>query len=215
MLEVQHSELQALAKAFDATYGAEGWHLEFFGDYRGYLRAPAALDAVTHDPGLFVGGPVLAAMPSGPDGTRLKQLMNEIQMLFHVHAVNSAREEAGRAAINSLWLWGGGALPATTGKAPQRIVADLPLLRGLAVWAGQPEVKPSAADQITAGDLIGLAADDMEALERDWFGPLLKIVKGGAIDALDIHLEGLGDFTLEPGAARRFWRLGRSLGRAP
>jgi hypothetical protein len=215
ILEVQHAEVQALAEAFGSTYEAEGWRLEFPQVSRGYLRAPEALDAVTHDPEPFVGGPVLAAMPSGPDGTRLKQLMNETQMLFHTHAVNSTREEVGRPAINSLWLWGGGRLPAVTGTAPRRIITDLPLLRGLAAWAGQPVVEPSTAAQVLANDLIGLSVTDMDTLERDWFGPLLKLMKGGALDVLDIHLEGLGDFTLGPGAARRFWRLGRSLGGAP
>jgi hypothetical protein len=215
ILEVQHTELQALATAFDASYAAEGWHLEFSRAGRGYLHAPQALDVVTHDPEPFVGGPVLAAMPSGPDGARLKQLMNEIQMIFHTHPVNTAREESGRAPINSLWIWGGGRLPAATSKAPARIVTDSPLLQGLAVWAGKEVAVPTTAAHAAAGDLIGLEAEDMDALERDWFGPLVKIMKGGALGALDIHLEGLGDFTLDPGAARRFWRLGRSLGGAP
>lgn len=209
ILAVQPAELQALATAFDTTYGSEGWHLEFSPEGRGYLRAPTVLDAITHDPEPFVGGPVLTAMPAGPGGTRLKQLMNEIQMLFHVHAVNTAREEAGLAVINSLWLWGGGQLPATTGVAPQRIVSDLPLLRGLGSWAGKSVVKPTVAAQVAVGDLIGLAADDMDALERDWFGPLFKIVKSGALGTLDIHLEGLGDFSFGPNEARRFWRLSR------
>jgi hypothetical protein len=214
MLEAQQAELQALATAFDATYGAEGWHLEFLQGDRGYLRTPEALDVVTHDPELFIGGPVLEAMPSGPDGTRLKRLMNETQMLFHTHPVNTDREEAGRPAINSLWLWGGGRVPPAMDVAPLRIVTDLPLLRGLALWAGRPVVAPADAAQIAAGDLIGLAADDLHALERDWFGPLFKTMKSNALDDLDIHLEGLGDFTLSRGAARQFWRRGRPLGGA-
>jgi hypothetical protein len=214
VLAVQHVEMQALAMAFDATYGTDGWHLEFPHPEHGYLRAPQVLEAATHDPESFVGGPVLEAMPSGQDGTRLKQLMNEIQMLFHTHAVNTAREEAGRPFINSLWLWGGGVLPAATAKAPSRLLTDLPMLRGLAAWAEQAPVAPSTAAHLVAGDLIGLAADDMQALERDWFAPLLKIMKGSALGTLDIHLGGLGDFRLEPGDVRRFWRLSRPVGAA-
>ena len=215
MLETTDEEVQALAKAFVTTYGAEGWHLEFPRPGRGYLRAPKPLDVRTHDPQPFVGGPVLAAMPTGPDGQGLKQLMNETQMLFHTHPVNSAREDAGRPTINSLWFWGGGALPAVTGKAPKRVVGDLPLLRGLALW-GKTEIAsfPDAV-QVQDGDLIGLDADDLEALEQDWFGPLYAKVKSGAIRHLDIHLEGLGDFTLSSGGARRFWRFSRGLGAEP
>jgi hypothetical protein len=215
VLGVTPEERAALAAAFDATYVADGWHLEFSTAGRGYLRTPKTLDAVTHDPDAFVGGPVLEAMPSGADGKLLKQIMNETQMLFHTHPVNISREEQGRPAINSLWFWGGGSLPAATRKAPPRIVTDLPLLRGLATWASQSVVAPSDAAAVVAGDLIAVQADDIGALERDWFGPLLKMVKVGALDDFHFHLEGLGDFKLSPGAARRFWRLGRPLGGAP
>lgn len=207
MLEASQEELQALARAFDATYAAEGWHLEFFHQGRGYLRAPRPLDVVTHEPELFVGGPVLAAMPIGTDGRLLKQLMNETQMLFHTHAVNTAREEASRPAINSLWHWGGGKLPVASGRAPKRIVADLPLARGLAIWAQQTASAPAAGTQVLDGDLIALVAEDMQALDRDWFGPLFAQVKSRTLPGLDIHLEGLGDFDLDSSATRRFWRF--------
>lgn len=212
VLEVAPEETQALAKAFDATYAGEGWHLEFPHPGRGYLKAPKPLDVLTHDPEPFVGGPVLAAMPTGPDGQALKQLMNETQMLFHTHPVNAAREDAGRPAINSLWLWGGGSLPAATGKAPLRMVGDMPLLRGLAAWAGKPIADLKDAAQVRDGDVIGLEVGDLDSLEQGWFEPLFAKVKSGGIRHLDIHLGGLGDFSLSSGGARRFWRFGRSLG---
>jgi len=212
VLEVTREETRALAKAFDVTYAGEGWSLEFPHPEHGYLKAPKSLDVVTHDPEPFVGGPVLAAMPTGPDGQSLKQLMNETQMLFHTHPVNSAREDAGRPAINSLWLWGGGSLPAATGKAPLRMVGDIPLLRGLASWAGKPVTDLKDAAQVQDGDVIGLEVGDLDSLEQDWFEPLFAKVKSGGIRHLDIHLEGLGDFALSSGGARRFWRFSRSLG---
>jgi hypothetical protein len=207
VLEMQHAELQALAKAFDATYAAEGWHLDFPSVERGYLRAPRALDVLTHDPEAFVGGPVLEAMPSGPDGKLLKQLMNETQMLFYTHAVNTAREEANRPTINSLWYWGGGQLPAKTGPAPKRVITDLPLVRGLAIWAQQDALVPATGIHAADGDLIALASGDMETMDRDWFGPLFAQVKSGDLKELGIHLHGLGDFTIDSATARRFWRL--------
>jgi hypothetical protein len=207
MLEMRQEELQAVAQVFEATYGAEGWHLEFPQGERGYLRAPRELDVFTHDPGPFVGGPVLEAMPAGADSKLLRQLMNEIQMLLHTHTVNTAREEANRPTINSLWCWGGGKLPAATGTVPKRIVTDLPLARGLALWAGQAVEQPAADMPISDGDLVALVADDPSALDRDWFGPLFAQVKSRALPGLDIHLEGLGDFSLDSAGARSFWRM--------
>lgn len=209
VLEVAHAETQALAEAFGKVFGADGWHLEFPMALRGYLRCPQPLDAVTHDPAPFVGGAVFAGMPAGPDAPRLKSLMSEVEMLFHIHAVNTAREEAGRPPINSLWFWGGGRLPAPTGTAPREIVSDLPLVQGLARWTGNTPVLPGTARDIGTSSLVALTADDLSALERDWFGPLFAAVKDGWLSHLDLHLGGLGDFVMDRSGAQRFWRRGR------
>ncbi|MFO0009699.1 MAG: hypothetical protein ACK540_09815, partial [Betaproteobacteria bacterium] len=54
------------------------------------------------------------AMPGGADAARWRKLFTEIQIRWHRHPVNEAREAAGRPAVNGLWLHGGtaGALPA-------------------------------------------------------------------------------------------------------
>lgn len=212
VLDASIGETRALAQAFDAAFGAEGWRLEFPQAERGYLAAPGALDVLTHDPEAFVGGPVLAAMPEGRDGNRLRRLINETQMLFHTHPVNGAREQAGRPAINSLWFWGGGMLPAPTGRRPARVLGPLPLLRGLAAWAGMTPVDVEDAADLQNGDLIGLQVTEMKDMEQAWFGPLFSKVRSGAIGHLELHLEGLGDFSLSTAGMRRFWRLGRELG---
>jgi hypothetical protein len=59
-----------------------------------------------------------------------------------------------------------------------------------------------------------LFADDLGMLEREWFVPLFHMLKGGSLRHLDIHLGGLGDFSLSTGGMRRFWRLGRPIGAA-
>ncbi len=123
MLQIGVEETAALATAFNDMYGAEGWKLEVYSQGRAYLRCPKRLDVVTHDPEAIAGQPVLEYMPVGVDATRLKQLMNEIQMLFHTHPVNVAREEAAQPLINSLWRWGGGVLPNTAAlQAPAMIM---------------------------------------------------------------------------------------------
>ncbi len=212
VLELAHAETHALSEAFNRLFSGDGWHLEFPQVLRGYLLCPKPLDAVTHDPAPFVGGAVLAAMPSGPDAPRLKSLMSEVEMLFHTHAVNTAREEAGRPPINSLWFWGGGRLPAVTGVAPLQIVSDLPLVQGLARWARREAVPSASVKHIDTDSLIALPAGDLAALERDWFTPLFAALKDGRLTHLDIHLGGLGDFVLDRSGAQRFWRRGRPLG---
>lgn len=71
--------------------------------------ACASLDRV-------MGRPVdawLPESPANPAGAQLlKRLQSEAQMLFYTHAVNDAREAAGRPIINGLWISGAGALSA-------------------------------------------------------------------------------------------------------
>ncbi len=211
VLETQHEELLSLAEGFDAIYGAEGWHLEFPSRDRGYLRAPRALDVLTHDPESLVGGPVLEAMPSGPDSKLLKQLMNETQMLFHTHAVNIAREEASCPAINSLWCWGGGRLPPKTAVTPTRIFGELPLIVGLAHWADREINSPNRNHIWEDGDLFVLGRNDPNTLNRDWFGSLLQDLQQGRLSKLHLHLGGVGDFELDTAASHKFWRRSRPL----
>jgi hypothetical protein len=211
VLHVTREEAAALAAAFNTLYGAEGWKLEADSQGRAYLRCPQPLDAVTHDPEAIAGQPVLEYMPVGADATRLKQLMNEIQMLFHTHPVNVAREEAGQPLINSLWLWGGGVLPKAAGvPTPKKVLGDSPLLRGLSLWAGIKIDVPSI-DAIEPGCLVGLAADDVSSLEKDWFASLFTLLKSGKVQQLSLYLGGFGIFEVDPAAARRFWRSTRPL----
>jgi len=64
------------------------------------------------------------------------RFIGEVQLLLHEHPVNLRRLERGLAPINSLWLWGGGALrEAPRGELP-RLVADDPLVRGYWMHSG-------------------------------------------------------------------------------
>lgn len=212
LLQVSREEADALAAAFNGLYGAEGWKLEMLHPARGYLRCPKVLDVATHAPGGVAGGAVLDYMPMGPDSTALKQLMNEMQMLFHTHPVNQVREEDGRPLINSLWFWGGGVLPHYKKQPVPEVMSDLPLLRGLARWSGREPQAP-APHKAEATHLVGLAADDVAALERDWFAPLLQGLKRGSLKELHLYLDGIGLLELDSASVHRFWRRPRPLSR--
>jgi len=206
MLDARREELESLAAAFDALYAADGWNLEVTAGGRVYLRAPRPLDLATWEPEAVAGRAVMDYMPTGDDAPLLRQLMNESQMLFHTDPINQAREEAGRPLINSLWLWGGGVLPSgPAAKSPGKVSGESPLLRGLALWAGR---KPETVSLQAINDdtLRSLEAGDPVALERDWFAPLLRLLKSGKLKRLELYLGGMGLYAVDRAAARRFWR---------
>jgi hypothetical protein len=79
-----------------------------------------------------VGRNINHLLPTGEAAARWKPLLNEIQMLLHMSDVNQQREDRGMVPINSLWLWGEGALPARGQNDITHVYADDALTRGMA-----------------------------------------------------------------------------------
>ena len=59
---------------------------------------------------------------------KLLRLVSELQMLLYAHPVNDAREQAGLAAINALWIHGAGRLAQPVAPAPGATVVSDELL---------------------------------------------------------------------------------------
>jgi hypothetical protein len=161
--------------------------------------------------------PALGMAGREPEQRAGDVLLTEIQMLLHGHAVNEAREARGEPAVNSLWLWGAGRLPAPTQCRWSSVTAGDPLALGLARLAGASASKlPSNATawlSQSAGDgrhLVMLEAG--EALERDWFAPLAAALRAGRIGMLSLHMPDAGlSFETVRGDLRRFWRRPKAL----
>jgi len=116
---------------FASAYGhAERWYIGR-DDLAGY--ATASLDRVI---GRSVDG-WLGAHGSSVGGL-LRRLQSEVQLVFHEHAVNEAREARGELVVNSFWLSGCGRAQAVDTAATPRIDTTLraPWLAGdWAAWA--------------------------------------------------------------------------------
>ena len=59
-------------------------------------------------------------------------LLTEIQMALYDHPVNTAREARGAPVVNSVWFWGGGALPKEPRARWHSVSADDAVALGLA-----------------------------------------------------------------------------------
>ena len=80
-------------------------------------------------------------LPRGATARVWRRLMNEVQMLWHTHPVNLAREQLGHPPINALWLEG--AVPAGLAMPYQRVVSDDPILTALAQASGATVSSPA------------------------------------------------------------------------
>jgi hypothetical protein len=84
-----------------------------------------------------------------------RKLQNEIQMLWHISPINEARQANGLPAINSIWISGIGSIsdlqsPDEIQRA-SRIIADYPVLRGVARHLAIPSSSAVTADTLLGG----------------------------------------------------------------
>lgn len=78
-------------------------------------------------------------LPRGADARYWHSLMNEAQMLLFQHPVNQAREERGQLPVNSIWIWGGGCLPATGSGQNKHLFTRHPDWQALARFTGSTD----------------------------------------------------------------------------
>jgi hypothetical protein len=223
---VPRAEAEALVETLNRHFGADFLFYPMQPE-RWYLRLAAAPELRTTSFREARGRTLGEILPSGGDAMRFNALMNEAQMLLHEHPVNAAREARGAPAVNSIWFWGGGTLAAPGARPFGAVVADDPLVRGLALAAGiAARVLPANAEAMLAacGDegvvlVIPHAPEDAAdrtapALERDWFAPLLAALRSGRIGMLTLHLAGREAFLeieITRSDLRHFWRLRKPL----
>lgn len=190
---------------------------------RWYLRLHAPTTVTLYPLDDVTGRPVKHFLPDGDDARLWQRTMNEAQIVLHNHARNRAREEAGQRAINSVWLWGAGALD-TPPQAPARHVqATDPLSIGLARAAGAAVGSPDPVAALAQDTLVVLDAlrkpaqqldleawrRGLEALEHDWFAPLAEAFRNGRIERLRVSApsdRGTLELTLRASERWKFWR---------
>ncbi len=233
---VQAAEAQALCETLNAHFsreltffpiGGERWCVRIDGGAADGLRTKTPAEVAGHD--------INRHLPSGEGAMRWHGRLNEIQMLLHEHPVNEAREARGEPAVNSVWLWGAGPMPADLAAPFQSVTADDALALGLAAAAGLrhrplpanasawlerlPEdgrqllVLDSLRLPLALGDFEGWQSR-IEALEKDWFAPLVESLKSGRIGMLTVLVPDGGElraFEAVRQDLRKFWRRPKPL----
>ncbi len=210
-------------------------HLAEFGEFlaphpqRWYLRPKRSPRIATHPRSAVTGRTLEPFLPQGDEAREWRRLINEAQVLLHNHPLNTAREAAGRATANSLWLWGAGPLPAAATAPAPHVHADHPLALGLARRAGiaaapLPARFENAVPQgLTFLETLSEAAQSLDAaawrrgledLETRWLAPMLAALKARRVHGL--RLTALGDdavvdITLDAGDLWQFWRRPKTL----
>jgi hypothetical protein len=190
----------------------------------GWLCAcPDDVEWAAADPALALGRDLRELLPAGRDATRIRAMVNEMQMLLHDHPVNSHREAQGLPVVNSVWLWGAGRAGEKYVGASGALATDDAWLAGL--WRlhdGELRAvqQSAAAMREERGDLrIGVAtgsvrdepSDWLAAIERDVLEPARAALLGRRFRHVALHT-GAAVLDVPAGARLRFWRRSRPLG---
>ncbi len=151
-------------------------------------------------------------MPEGRDAPIWNRLHNEIQMAWHVHAVNAQREARRERTINAIWLHGGGRWKPLPPIGFTQVQSDAAELRGAAQAAGA-RAAPLGAP--TADKALVVIDDAWDARQRqDWsawlraIGEIDRSLIEHSDDAIDLIFSGgaLRTFQLRPSDRYKAWR---------
>ncbi|MGF6274541.1 hypothetical protein ABIB38_002923 [Massilia sp. UYP11] len=201
----------------------ETGHALRYGDaHTWFLRADDWTGFDTASPDTVANMDLTDFMPKGARAQAFRRLQNEVQMAWHAHPVNAAREARRLPVVNAFWVWGASvqgqppstkmttytyAVPGWLAALGQQRLASLDDLDGVLAQGGL----------LVAGNLgqAALAADwsdwlqGMQHLEDALFAPLLAALKDGRVRELRLVLssrEALADYTTSALAQRKFWR---------
>lgn len=219
------AEAQALAAVADEAAREAGASLRLIDHTHWFLQVDPPWQLETVPLAAALGRSAIDVLPSGADAGRWRKLLNEIQMRWHEHPVNTARQAHGAPPVNALWLHGGGVwnpLP----RAPfAAIVSDDPVLRGWALAAGLAPSALLAADAMphVEGDVLSVwdLLQPSAAVEDwgTWLGLLPKFERmiesacerafGSGFASIELLLAGARSMRRMSIGARDGWRFWR------
>lgn len=190
--------------------------LSFFLGHSGawYLKSAQAPQITTTLPSVVIGKNIHDFLPQGVASSRWLTVLNEVQMLLHEHPANDAREATGEAAVNSVWLSGGGVMPEAKVSLNQTgmLMANSIFYQGLAKWAGLTCLAlPSQLEAVLQAPVeqVRLQLLATHDLDERWFRKLLAALKNHKIKQLTLNL-GFYDkclvVNLKPMDFYKFWR---------
>jgi len=217
---LQEDDGRALFEAARSLCEEIGHELRYGDAHTWFLRADDWTGFDTASPDTVANMDLTDFMPKGAQAQACRRLQNEVQMAWHAHPVNAAREARRLPVVNAFWVWGA----ATQAPAAATALASHAVPGWLAALAN---VRLDALDRLdgilkqdgllVAGNLgeAALAADwngwlqGMQHLEEKLFAPLLGAVKDGRVKSLRLVLssrEGLLEATTGGLTQRKFWR---------
>lgn len=136
-LALSQYEANQLVDIINEHFIDEPWQLYAFSPHRWYLRLDKPAKLLTTLVDKVLGDDINPSLPTGDDADYWFKINNELQMLLHGSNVNFERESKNIMTVNSLWLWGGGALPENNlNSYYDKIITNNVLFSGFGYYCG-------------------------------------------------------------------------------
>jgi len=203
-LDFGSTELQPVVAELRAMFEHEGleWRPKKGGF--GLLRLDRAPECSFLPPDAVHGMRLDEVLPTGPDASRWRRLINESQMVFHQFRSMGRADQQGVG----LWFWGAGGDAAPSGVAGSVFVVDRAgsaIVTGLAEWLGAERLDAGARFDDALADFVYVhwplqGTDVQSALSQlvdAWLDPAMRALRRGRL--AEIAIVG----------SSGFWRLGR------
>jgi hypothetical protein len=231
-LDLTEQESRALFETAKPLFNESGKILLYGDAGTWFVQANDWADLLTATPDAACGHNIDIWMPKDPHDTHdraWRKLQNEVQMHWHTHTVNNQREFRRADPINSVWLWGGAPSDISSFSNTEKRYSHTFNLTGWMKTYGQ--FAENQMQNRTAADVIkiapergllmldtliapGLAQDwsywleQMQALEANWFAPILAALREGKISSVSLiltHGTKLIEMSLTRNSLRKFW----------
>jgi hypothetical protein len=227
MLRLADADSRALFETA-LPYFEEAGHALLYGDAGTWFMRAGGLanewaDLDTSTPDAALGMDLTDWMPLGDRAAAFRRLQNEVQILWHTHPVNVAREARRLPPVNAFWIWGAAdATRQRAANAPTLAAFDAnggiaaladTLVGDLAEFIAKPAGDTilycaSAAPHAVGADWGGWIAQ-LQRLEAALFAPILDALMKGRVRKLALvlsHRDAHAEFTTTALAQRTFWR---------
>lgn len=210
-LSLTPEDAEALLRPLKPLFGDTGFPIDAAAPSHWYLRLPLGAKLPTFtSPDDALGADFFDHLPAGNEGRRWRALLSEAQVVLHNHPRNAERIARGLAPVNSLWFWGGGALPDHVRCGFSEVCSDDEATQAFAVLAGVtasalPAGWPGGEGEgDRAFDLRH--ARDLASLHADWFAPLVADIRAGRLSAAILDFADGARYTIDARQRWRFWR---------
>lgn len=223
----QHDAL-ALAACIRQSFTEMGWDLEVPVPTRWYVKMNGKPRIRTSELQSVLGKDIQNYMPTGEDAHTWHRLMNEIQMQLHNADINNLRAERNELPVNSLWLWGSGALPDLLERCWTRVYSDDNNTMGLSMLSNTPCLPlPENAGKIFVenernSQVLVVMSDfqtsmlprqqgrqSLDQFENNWCRALVQCLQDGKLHSLRIITRSC-EFSISKYSLMQFWKRTRA-----